>query len=206
MPSDRFMRLSSMKQQRILNAAIDEFSERAFADVNLANIVRNAGIARGSLYQYFANKEDLYRYVLEEIARRKMKFLNPLLFQNDNLSFLQLFRELFLSGIQFAQTEPRLTKIGQILMREKGPLYQEMIAKGREQAYQLYEAYIRRDQSKGLIRKEFDSSLLARMITQLINNVTFEDFVQEDQHYESLLRKVDQIILVLQKGMEPHHV
>ncbi len=206
MPTDRFLRLPSIKQERILNAAVEEFSERAFADANLANIVRNAGIARGSLYQYFDSKEDLYRYILSEISRRKMKFLNPLLFQNDNLSFLSLFRELFLAGMQFAQSEPKLTKIGQILMREKGPFYDEMVTKGMNQAHQLYESFIRRDQTKGRIRTDLDPELLARMITQLINNVTFEDFIQADQHYETLLRKVDQIILVLQKGMEPNHV
>jgi AcrR family transcriptional regulator len=182
MPTDRFLRLPSIKQERILNAAVEEFSERAFADANLANIVRNAGVARGSLYQYFDSKEDLYRYILSEISRRKMKFLNPLLFQNDNLSFLSLFRELFLAGIQFAQSE------------------------GMNQAHQLYESFVRRDQAKGRIRTDLDPELLARMITQLINNVTFEDFIQADQHYETLLRKVDQIILVLQKGMEPNHV
>ena len=67
MPSETFFRLPEEKRNRFLNAAWEEFSTVRFADVSINQIVRRAGIPRGSFYQYFAGKDDLFAYLLEEV-------------------------------------------------------------------------------------------------------------------------------------------
>ena len=67
MCTETFLRLPEEKRTRFLNAAWEEFTSTRFADVSINQIVRKAGIPRGSFYQYFLDKEDLFAYRLEEV-------------------------------------------------------------------------------------------------------------------------------------------
>lgn len=66
MPKETFYNLSEEKKQKILEASIKEYSRVCPADVLIKNIVEDAGIARGSFYQYFESKEDLLNFILEK--------------------------------------------------------------------------------------------------------------------------------------------
>ncbi len=55
----RFAKLAPEQQQRILQAAIDEFSAHGFHDASLNQVIEAAGISKGSLYYYFDGKDDL---------------------------------------------------------------------------------------------------------------------------------------------------
>jgi len=64
MPKQTFFNLPAAKQERLLDAARTEFSKMPVADVSISNIIRLAQIPRGSFYQYFEDKEDLYFYLI----------------------------------------------------------------------------------------------------------------------------------------------
>lgn len=65
MPTHTFFRLPEEKRQRLTEAAWGEFSRCSFAEASINQIVQNARVSRGSFYQYFADKEDLFFYLLE---------------------------------------------------------------------------------------------------------------------------------------------
>lgn len=67
MCTETFLRLPEEKRTRFLNAAWEEFTSARFTDVSVNKIVRRAGIPRGSFYQYFTDKDDLFAYLLEEV-------------------------------------------------------------------------------------------------------------------------------------------
>ncbi|HLR70069.1 MAG TPA: TetR/AcrR family transcriptional regulator [Pseudogracilibacillus sp.] len=77
MPKQTFFNLPKEKKETLVQAAKKEFSRASLADASIANIVKSAKIPRGSFYQYFEGKEDLYFYLLNEqaIARRKVFIL-----------------------------------------------------------------------------------------------------------------------------------
>src|ERR1700730_5854518 len=49
------------KRQSILDAALDEFAARGFADTRLDDVARRAGVAKGTIYLYFRDKENLFQ-------------------------------------------------------------------------------------------------------------------------------------------------
>lgn len=59
---------SSARRNSILNAALDEFSARGFAAARLDDVAKRAGVAKGTIYLYFADKESLF----QELIRFKM--------------------------------------------------------------------------------------------------------------------------------------
>jgi AcrR family transcriptional regulator len=47
-------------RDRLLDAAIEVFGARGYAEVSVGDIAEHAGVAKGSVYRYFASKRDLY--------------------------------------------------------------------------------------------------------------------------------------------------
>jgi AcrR family transcriptional regulator len=52
---------TSDKRESILTAALDEFSARGFEATRLDDIAKHAGVAKGTIYLYFRDKESLFR-------------------------------------------------------------------------------------------------------------------------------------------------
>jgi AcrR family transcriptional regulator len=52
------------KREAILAAALDEFSERGFAAARLDDVARRAGVAKGTIYLYFRDKESLFQELI----------------------------------------------------------------------------------------------------------------------------------------------
>lgn len=70
MPKQTFQNLPEDKKKKILEAAKNEFSRVSVTEASINNIVTNAGIARGSFYQYFESKEDLLLFMVSEASQK----------------------------------------------------------------------------------------------------------------------------------------
>lgn len=57
------------KIDHILDAAVDQFSQLGYAKTSMATIAAAAGVSRPALYQFFENREDVFRSVLKRIYR-----------------------------------------------------------------------------------------------------------------------------------------
>ena len=64
MPTNTFFNLPAEKKHKILKAANKEFARVPLEQASIKNIVEDAEIARGSFYQYFENKQDLFEYIM----------------------------------------------------------------------------------------------------------------------------------------------
>jgi AcrR family transcriptional regulator len=52
---------SAARREAILEAALDEFSARGFAATRIDDVARRAGVAKGTIYLYFRDKEALFQ-------------------------------------------------------------------------------------------------------------------------------------------------
>ena len=64
-----FRRLDPGRQQAILQAILDEAIEVGPASINVKNIAARAGIAVGSLYNYFGSRDNLLAFTVEICTR-----------------------------------------------------------------------------------------------------------------------------------------
>jgi AcrR family transcriptional regulator len=62
----RWERRKDARPQELLAAALDLFVERGYAATRLDDVAAQAGVSKGTLYLYFANKEDLFKAVVRE--------------------------------------------------------------------------------------------------------------------------------------------
>lgn len=79
MPTDTFNKLPEEKKTKVILAAKKEFARASLKDASIKNIVEDAGIARGSFYQYFDSKADLLQYLLKEHVEEMNKKLEDTL-------------------------------------------------------------------------------------------------------------------------------
>jgi AcrR family transcriptional regulator len=60
----RWERRKDARPQELLAAALDQFVEHGYAATRLEDVARHAGVSKGTLYLYFANKEELFKAVV----------------------------------------------------------------------------------------------------------------------------------------------
>jgi AcrR family transcriptional regulator len=70
MPTVTWSRLGGDRRSAVVTAAEAEFAAHGFSGGSLNVIARHAGVAKGSLFQYFADKRDLYAYITEIGSQR----------------------------------------------------------------------------------------------------------------------------------------
>lgn len=79
MPSERFLHLPEEKKMRIIKASLKEFSRVPYDEISINRIIQDAGIPRGSFYQYFDDKQDLQLFLLEDFRAQLRKKARPYL-------------------------------------------------------------------------------------------------------------------------------
>jgi len=62
----RWQRRAEARPQELLDAALDEFVERGYAATRLEAVARRAGVSKGTLYLYYANKAELFKAVVRK--------------------------------------------------------------------------------------------------------------------------------------------
>jgi AcrR family transcriptional regulator len=58
---------SAARREAILNAALEEFASQGFAAARLDDVARRAGVAKGTIYLYFADKENLFQELVRSM-------------------------------------------------------------------------------------------------------------------------------------------
>lgn len=66
MPTSTFYNLPEDKKAKLLSSAVKEFTRVSYNEVSINQIVKDAGISRGSFYQYFKDKGDLLVFILQD--------------------------------------------------------------------------------------------------------------------------------------------
>jgi AcrR family transcriptional regulator len=121
-PSNVRAQRSAKRRDAILKAALDEFAAQGFAATRLDDVARRAGVAKGTIYLHFADKEALF----EEIVRME---LGPVVRALEQASRAEIsFRvmadqiiELFVRGI----FETRRKDVIRLILTE-GPRFPEL--------------------------------------------------------------------------------
>ena len=74
MPKATFFNLNPEKQTHIIDIAIEEFNTYGYDKASVSRIVKSAGIATGSFYQYFVNLEDVLLHIMDKFVKIKLEY------------------------------------------------------------------------------------------------------------------------------------
>lgn len=179
LPKDTFYNLSEEKRNKIIDSIISEFENNSYENASINRIIKSAGISKGSLYQYFNDKKDLYRYVINLILEEKMKYITPVMENPDKHDFFTLIRDMYKSGLEFAENNPRYLNIGNVLLFDvNSPLYQEIVKGNIGKSNEIFEYLIQQGINRGEIRENINIKLIAHLISDM--NVSIVEYYRKN--------------------------
>src|SRR6201999_2220298 len=83
MPTVTWARVDPARRAAIIEAAEAEFGAHGFSGGSLNVIARRAGVAKGSLFQYFADKRDLFAFIADVVSQRVRTYMEVRILQLD---------------------------------------------------------------------------------------------------------------------------
>ena len=73
LPEPRWRRIPEERPRQILEAAFEVFGEKGLHAARLDDIARRAGVAKGTIYLYFPNKEALFREMIQQTIVERLE-------------------------------------------------------------------------------------------------------------------------------------
>lgn len=154
---------SGEKSTVILQAAKKIFSELGYHQTSIANIAKAAGIAEGTIYLYFVNKEDILITLLRESVQNE--FLCQL---EKSLSFYEDARfalyEIVRAHFEYFGKDEELTKVIQIELRQTSPTFSNAIKPVFQKHSRLIEAVVKKGQEQAVFRTDISERSARKLI------------------------------------------
>lgn len=108
MPTVTWARVDPARRAAIVEAAEAEFGAHGFSNGSLNVIARRAGVAKGSLFQYFADKRDLYAYIADVGSLRVRAFMEDKIRELDSgRPFFDFLTDLLDAWVAYFAEHPR---------------------------------------------------------------------------------------------------
>jgi len=160
------------KRSRILKAAILIFGRRGFHEARVAEIARAAGVADGTVYLYFENKEDLLGCIFDETMDAALARMRQIL-ESDGPAAERLTRMVDLH-LTLLSSDRALASVFQIELRRSARLVERFSRQRLGEYLHILEAVVQEGVDKEELRKDLEPRLAVRMIFGAIDEILSE--------------------------------
>ena len=172
-PLTTFENLPDEKRERVLSEATLEFADHGYHQASVNRIVNRLGIAKGSLFKYFGNKQGLFEYLFSHAVAQ---FKQPLKEIRDTASgdLFERMEKSLLAGVRFIDAHPHLYRIYlKMLFQENFPLRETFLTEIRQASFKFLRRLVEDAKENGQIRNDVDTELAVVHL-----NTTMDSFLQ----------------------------
>lgn len=174
----RWERRKEARPQELLAAALDLFVERGFAATRLDDVASRAGVSKGTLYLYFANKEELFKAVVRENMLPALDEAEDFIQQYQGNS-ASLFEEIMLGWWERVGSA-KVAGITKLIMAESGNFpevarfyYEEVISRVNGMVVSMLEHGIARGEFRPIDAAQAMRVVVAPMVMLMMWNQSF---------------------------------
>lgn len=172
MPKQTFFNLPSTKQALLIDLAIDEFSQYTYKSASIRRIIEKSGIAPGSFYQYFANKEDLYSYLFVLMAEKKRAFFAEKgVSSTPPTDIFAYLRGLAETSAQFELAHPRFSQLAYVALKNNS-FPEEIVTEGTAKSATFLQDLIAQGKAAGTIDARYDDELVAFLFNLILTELS----------------------------------
>jgi TetR/AcrR family transcriptional regulator len=166
MPKPTFDKIAPEKRERFISEAARLFAERGFSQTDMAELASRAGVAKGSVYDYFDSKEDLYLHVCRDGLERSRRAVYGEI--DPSWDIYSQLRRIFGEGVKFADSHPEYVAMYLNISSAGMETFAEELSLEVEKFTADYlKRLIRAGVKQGLVRKNVDVKLSAFIINSL---------------------------------------
>ncbi len=127
------------KARRILEAAIEVFAQKGYQQAKISDIAKRAGVAHGSVYTYFKNKEELLYQMISSLWKNLSQRLHEIS-KDTSLDPLQKIRMMVDTAFDVFTGDSYL---GFVVIKEHNELRKKGIDASREEYLHLVKSFCR---------------------------------------------------------------
>jgi AcrR family transcriptional regulator len=211
MPKDTFFNLPSEKQEKVMRSAISEIIKCGFEKANVGDIAKNAGVAKGSLYQYFINKRELFIFSMKwSMNFLVKKYDKNITLKDKDMNIFDFFYENSKdSMLQMREERELVIFVQDVFLGKYSSLTDESMAYMIKLSDEYLLNLIKDGKNNGSVRKDIDDKILSLFITgvtfkikeYLMNSARSlgKDIV--DGGFEVYEKEINAMIELLKNGM-----
>jgi TetR/AcrR family fatty acid metabolism transcriptional regulator len=187
----------SSKYHRILEAAVKVFARQGFRQSTVAQIAKEAGVADGTIYLYFKNKDDILVHFFSFKAKQVFdRFREEVARGADSLEKL---RNLIRVHLGEFQRDPDMAVVYQIETHQSRRLAEEQIREMGKMYRDIISDIVEEGQQEGLIRRDLYLSLVKRFILGAVEE-TIGTWLHSGRSYD-LVSMADPLVDLFIKGI-----
>ena len=188
----RWRRLPEERPKQILDAALAVFAERGLSAARLEDIAKRAGVSKGTIYLYFANKEELFRGVVRSTVIQFIERGEAAFEQNrDPMRALDLWMEGHWNWIR-SSTFPAMRRLVNSELRDFPDLAAFYATEVVGRAQRLVREILERGMETGEFRR-MDADVASRMLSALF--VTHGTWYHQKNSFKSIANIPEGVLL-----------
>lgn len=194
------------RKKELMEAALDEFGTKSYEEASLNNIIKNAGISKGTFYYHFQDKKALYLALIQAVVDAKIEFMNSKIKDYNADKNVNLFDNLRIQvkfGLEFANHYPKYYMLSMMFHREKGNLiYHEAMDMLGDTSERYYNELLEKAMEKGEFRAGVSLSFINKVLTHLfIRFGEVFDINASNFNYDHMLQNYNDLIDFIQYGL-----
>jgi len=171
MPKQTFLNLPEGKRKAFIEIALDEFANNDYNSASVSKIVEKAGIAKGSLYQYFEDKQDLFMHLLDVSNQEMMGYIQQSAPPDPNAGFFETLRWQMSATVQASLKYPIHSKLARRAYSSPLPFRDAVLEKAKKVREEHFQGMVAQAQSSGYLDPGLDPAIVSFMIQGLMNDL-----------------------------------
>lgn len=217
MPSSTFINLPLEKKKKFVEEALIEFSSKNYELASINVIIKKMNIARGSVYQYFEDKRDLWLSLKAHCDQIKMNHIQ-MVNRFDYPDFWSYYKALYAKSIEFDLEEPYCSRfLYRVGFKETCPELEAYIRQWKDDANAMFVQWVNHEKQNGSMDAGIEDEIAVHFMTSLSMSVAeflqskyqaeFENIVAGDRSAygeggRELVETVSKMVDLLKRAMQ----
>ncbi|NOY93337.1 MAG: TetR/AcrR family transcriptional regulator [Deltaproteobacteria bacterium] len=161
-PKHKSGRGSSDKRERILEAAIRVFAQGGFYATRVSDIAKEAGVADGTIYLYFENKDDVLISIFQDRIGKLIEVLREVAGRDEPVD--ERVRRIIELQLGLLEGRRDLAEVITVNLRQSSKLLKQYGAPLFTEYLELIASVIAEGQRSGVFREDVSSRVAARAL------------------------------------------
>jgi TetR/AcrR family transcriptional regulator, repressor for uid operon len=169
-------------RERIMQSAMENFSKKGFDRTRMEDIAAAAGLAKGTLYLYFKDKEDLFYAICDHNLEELRKQLSRLFNKKENV----------LSDAERFYDEYRKRSLGSdiiwfemIAVSTRTPRLRKILAENQSKVYRVVKEFLKTQIERGFLKEDIKADIVASALIALYNGLTVNKLLLQTSNSEN---------------------
>jgi len=194
------MKKNKPKYNQILDAAVEVIAENGYHSSQVSKIAKEAGVADGTIYLYFDNKEDILISLFQEkMGQFIEKIEDAIRSEKDADKKLYTLIEMHLQQLT---ENPKLAIVTQLELRQSNKRLRLKINAVLKRYLEIIDDVLIEGMEKGIFHDHLNIRLVRQMIFGTIDEVV-TNWVMKEQKYD-LMSQAKDVHFIISNGLKKH--